>query len=94
MSAPSKLQSFLDSVDALLQGEPLRAIGYGAALVVVIVVAVANALGHPIFGPNISIPDAITATTAAAAVLVGIVEGARRFVYSPATVARIEAGQE
>lgn len=75
---------------ALLQGEPLRAIVYGAALVVLIVVHVAVALGYHLFGDVIDFDKALAAATAAAALLTEI---SRKIVYSPASVARIVANQ-
>jgi hypothetical protein len=73
-------------ISALLQGEPLRAIVYGAAVVVWIVVGIAHALGFTQLGPTISLGDAMVDATAAAAALTEI---SRRFVFSPASVAAI-----
>jgi hypothetical protein len=86
-----KLRAILDKASYLLQGEPLRAIGYGTALVIVGVVAVANALGVTKFGASISLADALVLATTATGTLVTIVEGARRYVFSPNSVAEIVA---
>lgn len=80
------MTDLLNRARALLQGETLRAIVYGAAIVVWIVVGLSNALGFTRFGANISVTDALTQATAASVLLT---ELARRFVYSPATVAAI-----
>ena len=73
----------LDASRNLLQGEPLRAIGYGAAVVIFLV---SNASGR---FADVSFDTAITLATTAVATLIGIIETARRYVYSPATVATI-----
>lgn len=77
----------LDKVRRLLTGEPLRAIVYGAALVVWIVCGIAAALGYQGL-PTINLDDALLQATAAAA---GLTEIARRFTYSPNTVEVIAA---
>lgn len=86
------MSAILARVTDLLQGEPLRAISYGAAIVVWLVVGIASQLGVVRFGPAITLQDALTDATAASAVLVGITETIRRYVYSPNTVKAIEAG--
>lgn len=68
--------------EALLQGNPLRFIVYGAAIVVWIVVGIVNAL-RPGYFPVVSLSDALPLATAAA---VALTEACRMFVYSPATV--------
>lgn len=75
-----------DTTERLLQGEPLRAIVYGAAVVIWLVVGIANALGITRFGATISLTDAMTQATVAAAV---ITEIARRYVWSPASVQQL-----
>lgn len=84
-----KIKALIALAQGLLQGEPLRAIVYGSAVIVWVTVGVANALGYTHFGPRLSLDDALVSATAAAAVLTEI---SRRFVFSPATVAVIEAG--
>jgi hypothetical protein len=74
------LSAILTRARALLAGEPLRAIIYGAAVVVWLVVGAANALGFTALGPTISVDDALTVATTAAVLLT---ELARRYV-SPA----------
>lgn len=83
------MKALIAKATALLEGEPLRAIVYGAAVVVWLVVGIANAIGFAHFGPTISLTDAMVDATAAAAALTEI---SRRFVFSPATVAAIKAG--
>lgn len=80
------LSSLLDKVRLALTGEPARFIGYGSALVVVGVVAVANALGISRFGANLDLGSALVGTTAAIGTVTTLVESIRHFVYSPNTV--------
>lgn len=80
------INDLLDKARAALSGEPARFIGYGSAIVVVGVVAVANQLGITRFGSNLSLTDALVGSTAAIATLTGLVEAVRRAVYSPASV--------
>lgn len=68
---------------ALLQGEPLRAISYGAVAVVWIASRALAATGH---GEAVTFDAALVAVTAAVAT---VTELARRYVYSPATVTQI-----
>lgn len=84
-----RIAALLDQARVLLQGEPARLIGYGAAVVVVLVVAIANALGFTRFGANIDLGTALGLTTLAIGSLVGLIETIRRYVYSPNTVQRI-----
>lgn len=84
------LRAVLDKADALLQGEPARAIGYGSAVVVIGVVTISNALGFTRFqGVDIDLGSALVLVTAATTTVVGIIEGIRKFVFSPASVAAI-----
>jgi len=76
------MNAILSRLSALIQGEPLRGIVYGAAVMVWIVVGVANAVGFTRFGPNLNIADALTQATAASVLLT---ELARRYV-TPAAV--------
>jgi hypothetical protein len=75
-----KLRVLADRARDLLQGEPARFIFYGAAIVVWIVLAIANRLGVTTFGPTISLGDALTQATLAGAFLTELI---RRYV-SPA----------
>lgn len=86
-----RIASLLDAARRLLTGEPARLIGYGAAVVIVLVVAVANSLGFTQFGSNLSLESAVGLTTTALAVLVGLIETIRHYVYSPNTVQVIAA---
>jgi hypothetical protein len=86
----STIQAILARVRDTLTGEPLRAIVYGAAVVVWLVTHIAVAMGYGAFRA-ISIDEALIVATAAAATLTEI---CRRYVYSPNTVAAIEAGAE
>ncbi len=83
MSTPTifdKIRALLVRVQDLLQGEPVRFIIYGAAIVVVGVVYVANALGISRFGGNLSLTAAIEDATAAITLLVIVTEKARSYV--------------
>jgi len=84
----TQIQALLAKVRDLLSGEPLRAIVYGAAVVIWLVTSIANALGITRFGPEISVESALTQATAASVLLTEI---ARRFTYSPNTVERVAA---
>jgi len=87
-----KLVSFYTALVALLasvlQGEPLRVITYGGALVVWLVSNVAWAIGYQAFGAPVNFDVALLAATAA---VVAVTEAERRFVFSPKTVAVILA---
>lgn len=87
-----KIVNFFTALLALLtnvlQGEPLRVITYGGALVVWIVSNVAWALGYQTFGAPVTFDVALLAATAA---VVAITEAERRFVFSPNTVIGILA---
>lgn len=77
-------------VQGLLQGEPLRLIVYGAAVVVWLATRIAPpiaaAFGITLNFAAINLDSALLTATAAAAALTEI---ARRFVYSPNTVAAV-----
>lgn len=73
----------LDKIEALLQGEPARAIGYGAAVVVYLVAAAFNRI------PDVSFNEAVADSTAAIALLVSVIELIRHYVYSPASAAAL-----
>jgi hypothetical protein len=74
------MNALIVRITALLQGEPLRFIVYGAAIVVWLVVAVANQLGIVHFGPAISLPDALIDASAASAFLIVLTERIRKLV--------------
>jgi TRAP-type C4-dicarboxylate transport system permease small subunit len=78
----------LDKADMLLKGEPARAIGYGAALVIVGVSLASNALGFTRI-PAVDLPTAVTDATFAIGTVVGLIESIRHFVYSQNTVQAI-----
>jgi hypothetical protein len=84
---PSDVAGFarrmLDSASNLLQGEPARVIGYGAAAVVYFVARVSGAID------DIPFEDALSLTVGYVAVVAGVIESIRRIVYSPNTVAAI-----
>lgn len=79
----STVSAFLDKVSSLLQSEPARLIGYGAAVVIYLAARILADKG--ILDVQLTFDQSITAAVAAIAVLVGIVESIRRFVYSPLT---------
>lgn len=78
-----KIKALLAQVDTLLHGEPARAIGYGAAVIIYIV---AKASGK---FPDVSLDSALVSAGTALAAVVGVVETIRHFVYSPNTVEAI-----
>lgn len=86
------ITDILDKATSILQGEPLRAITYGSA---VIIYFAARALGAI---PDQSFDQAIVSATAATAVLITVVESARRFVSPASKVedvpAQVEVGNE
>jgi hypothetical protein len=84
------MTKLLDQIDALLEkardilkGEPLRAIAYGSAVVIYLA---ARALGRI---EDVSFEAAVSTAFAASTIVIGIVETARRYVYSAKTVAAI-----
>ena len=77
------LNGILEKLRGWLQGEPLRAIGYGAAVIVYLLARVLGSI------PDVSFADAVTQGGAAALVVASVVETIRRYTYSPATVAAI-----
>lgn len=79
-----RLIAFARRVQGLLQGEPVRVIGYGAAVVVWFVAGISNRI------PDLTLDQSLVAATGAIA---AITEGLRRLVYSPATVEAIQAEQ-
>lgn len=81
--------ALLDGARALLTGEAARFIGYGSAIVVVGIIAIANALGVTRFGAGLSLSDALVLTGTAATTVIGIIESIRKFVYSINTVEAI-----
>jgi hypothetical protein len=90
MDISLRFQAFANMLRDVLQGEPLRAIVYGAAVVVWLVTHIAKALNFDNF-QVVDFDAAMLAATAAAAMLT---ELARRYVYSPATVNAIIASQD
>ena len=87
----SQISDLLAKVDALLSGEPARFIGYGAAIVIVGAVAVANALGFTRLGANITLTDALTLVGVVLALLVPAIEAIRHYV-TPASSPQLPAG--
>lgn len=79
------MQALLDKARALLQGEPLRAIVYGAAVVVWLVTHIAQALHIG----NLAVVNLDQALVMATGASVALTEFARRWTYSPTTVAAI-----
>lgn len=77
------INGILDAARSVLQGEPLRAIGYGAG---VIIYLVAKAMGSI---EDLPLDQAILQAGAAAAIVASVIETMRRMVYSPASVIEI-----
>jgi len=69
-----KLSAILERARGLLAGEPLRAIGYGAGVVIWIVAGVSGRI------PDVPLDQAILQAGGAAAVLASVIETARRYV--------------
>lgn len=82
----SAVQGLLDRAEAVLQGEPARFIGYGAAIVIVGVVGVSNALGVTRFGADISLTDALVDAGAASTFVITAIESIRHFVSPVASI--------
>ena len=72
-----KIKAILERARGLLSGEPLRAIGYGAGVVIWIVAGVSGRI------PDVPLDQAMLQAGAAAALLASVIETARRHV-SPA----------
>ena len=79
------IKSLLDWLTTLLSGEPLRAITYGAAAVGYFVARATGVL------PEVSFDQAVIEAGTGFAILLSVVEFARKFVYSPNTVEAILA---
>lgn len=75
-----QLRALLDKVEGVLSGEPARAIGYGAAVVIYLVAKASGKIADQSFD------QAIISAGAGIGVVVGVIETIRRYVYSPATV--------
>ena len=78
------IMKVLDRADRLLTSEPARMIGYGAAVVVYLVV---RALGElkPGLIPAMGFGESVGVAFSALATVVILIESIRRFVYSPLT---------
>lgn len=85
----AKFVPLLNALRGVLQGNPLRAIGYGAIAVVFLVSQAAVLLGY-----SKAAPDLDTISVAVAASVAFVTELARKYVYSPNSVAAIVAGVE
>lgn len=77
------IRTILDKAGALLQGEPLRAIGYGAGLAIYILGKASGKI------TDVPLDQAIPQGASVVGALVTLVEFARRMVYSAPTVAAI-----
>ena len=78
------IMKVLDKADTLLTSEPARMIGYGAAVIVYLVI---RALGElkPGLIPPMSFEESVGVAFSALATTVILIESIRRFVYSPLT---------
>jgi hypothetical protein len=83
-----KLNALRGYLQDVLQGEPLRAIVYGSAVVVWLVTHIATAAGYQGFG-QVNLDGALAAATTASVV---VTEIARRYVYSPSSAAALALG--
>lgn len=77
------IRKLLDQARDLLQGEPARAIGYGAAVVVYVVTRASGQLD------DVPLDQALVLTAGYVATIAGVIESIRRVVYSPNTVEAI-----
>ena len=80
----SVITRILDKVHELLLGEPARLIGYGAAVVVVLVAQALSYMGYARFD-DIDFDKALPLVGAVILLLITVIESIRRFVYSPLT---------
>ena len=78
-----RIVALVERLDAILRGEPVRAIGYGAAVVIYLVARASGKIA------DVSWPEAVGQATAAVAILASILETIRHFVWSPASVATL-----
>jgi hypothetical protein len=86
-----QLSAIADKARALLQGEPLRAITWGAIVVVYLVVHAASAFGF-VHTPPASLQVISEAVLVAIAAIVALLsEFSRQYVWSPASVAHLLA---
>lgn len=83
-----KLKALLDKAEELLQGEPARAIGYGAAVVIYLVARAVGAI------EDVSLDQSLVLAAGYVATVASVIESIRHFVYSPATVAAIVDEQD
>jgi hypothetical protein len=84
---PDNIRSFVNKVldlsSALLQGEPALVIGNGAAVVIYLVAKVMGAV------PDQTFEQAVASATAAIVTINAVLLTIRKYVYSPASVAKI-----
>jgi len=81
----AKLDALLDAVLALLQGSPVRVIGYGSAILIFLVAKASGRIA------DVSFADAVSEATVAITLVVSVVEGIRHFAFSPATAGAMQA---
>jgi hypothetical protein len=79
------VSAVLAKADTLLTTEPARLIGYGAGVVIFLVVQVLNARGITRFGSDLTFDQSLGLSFGAIVILTSVVESIRRFVYSPFT---------
>lgn len=73
-------RTVVDGARNLLTGEPVRAIGYGAAAIIYLVARASGSI------EDVTPEEALVQAGAAVAIVAGVVESIRRVVYSPNTV--------
>jgi len=73
----------LDKADQLLTTEPARMIGYGAAVVIYLAAKLLASRG--IIAEPIDFNQSLVSAVFALGIVVGVVEGIRKFCYSPQT---------
>lgn len=82
------VKALLDKANELLKGEPARAVGYGAAVIIYFVARASGSL------EDVTVEEALVQGAAAIAIAASIVETIRRLVYSPATVEALLAEKD
>ncbi len=75
----------LDKMNVLLTTNPARSIGYGAAVVLWLVVAGLNQAGVTRFGTDLTFEQMLAMAFGILGTLTIVIEGIRRFVFAPMT---------
>jgi hypothetical protein len=79
----SILNGLLDKAESILQGEPARIIGYGAAVAIYLVAKISGSIADQ------TPEQALVSAGAGITAVIGVIESIRHFVYSVPTVQAI-----